>query len=73
MSSNVINQLKMRPNLDIKSSITGLEKTLDMMNETTQKSPSCMLQAFQPLRIPSAAREVLNKAVKVAKRPSKLA
>lgn len=63
----------MRPNLDIKSNIVGLEKTLDMMCETTQKSPACFLQAFQPLRIPMTARDVFNKAVTVAKKPEKLA
>lgn len=43
MTSSVMNLLKMRPNLDLKSNITGLEKTLDMMCETTQKSPACFL------------------------------
>ena len=46
MTSSVINLLQMRPNLDIKSNIVGLEKTLDMMCETTQKSPACFLQAY---------------------------
>lgn len=63
----------MRPNLDIKSNIVGLEKTLDMMIETTTKSPQCFLQAFMPLRIPMAVREVFNEAVRQAQRPSKLA
>ena len=73
MTSSVINLLQMRPNLDIKSNIVGLEKTLDMMCETTQKSPHCLLEAFQPLRIPLSAREVFNQAVKEAQRPEKLA
>ena len=73
MTSSVINLLQMRPNLDIKSNIVGLEKTLDMMIEVTTKSPACFLQAFQPLRIPMAAREVFNEAVKQAEKPSKLA
>jgi hypothetical protein len=73
MTSSVINILQMRPNLDIKSNIVGLEKTLDMMCEVTSKSPACFLQAFQPLRIPLAAREVFNEAVKQAERPDKLA
>ena len=63
----------MRPNLDIKSNIVGLEKTLDTMCEVSQKSPACFLQAFQPLRIPLSAREVFNDAVKQAQKPSKLA
>ena len=73
MTSSVINILQMRPNLDIKSNIVGLEKTLDMMCEVTSNSPTCFLQAFQPLRIPLAAREVFNEAVKQAERPDKLA
>ncbi len=73
MTSSVINLLQMRPNLDIKSNIVGLEKTLDMMIETTTKSPQCFLQAFMPLRIPMAVREVFNEAVRQAQRPSKLA
>ena len=73
MTSSVINLLQMRPNLDIKSNIVGLEKTLDMMCETTQKSPACFLQAFQPLRIPMSARQVFNDAVKQAQYPEKLA
>ena len=46
MTSSVINLLQMRPNLDVKGNIMGLEKTLDMMCEVTQKSPACFLQAF---------------------------
>ena len=45
-TSSVINMLQMRPNLDIKSNIVGLEKTLDMMCEVTAKSPGGFLQAF---------------------------
>lgn len=56
MTSSVLTMLKKRPNLDIKSNIMGLEKTLDMMCETTQTSPACFLQAFLPLKIPLAAR-----------------
>jgi hypothetical protein len=63
----------MRPNLDIKSNIVGLEKTLDMMCEVTQKSPSLFLQAFQPLRLPLSARQVFNTAVNCTPKPSKLA
>ena len=73
MTSSVLNLLKMRPNLDVKTNIVGLEKTLDMMCETTNKSPSCFLQAFQPLRIPMTCREVFNQAVRSAKKPEKLA
>ena len=73
MTSSVINLLHMRPNLDIKSNIIGLEKTLDMMCEVTQKSPSCFLQAFQPLRLPLSARQVFNDAVNSVPKPSKLA
>ena len=53
--------------------IIGLEKTLDMMCDVSQKSPSCLLQAFQPLRLPWTARKVFNEVVTIVKRPSKLA
>ena len=66
MTSSVITLLQSHPNLDVKQNIVGLEKTLDMMCETTQKSPACFLQAFQPLRIPLSAREIFNEAVKEA-------
>ena len=46
MTSSVITLLQMRPNLDIKSNIVGLEKTLDMMCQVTESSPACFLQAF---------------------------
>jgi len=41
-----LKQLKLRPNLDLKSSIYGLEKTLDMMCEVTERSPGAFLQAY---------------------------
>ena len=43
MTNSVINLLQLRPNLDITSQILGLEKTLDMMCEVSQKSPACLL------------------------------
>ena len=46
MTSGVNAQLTKRPNLDIKTSIAGLETTLDMMCEIGVKSPSVFLEAF---------------------------
>jgi hypothetical protein len=39
MTTSVLAQLEVRPNLDIKSNILGLEKTLSMMCEVSAKSP----------------------------------
>ena len=39
MTSSVNTQLTKRPNLDIKTTIAGLERTLDMMCEVSVKSP----------------------------------
>ena len=46
LTTKILDQLKVRPNLDIKTNIIGLEKTLDMMTEVSCKSPACFLQAF---------------------------
>jgi len=46
VTGNVNQQLEKKPNLDIKTSITGLERTMDMMCDMSQKSPSVFLQAF---------------------------
>lgn len=46
MTSSVNAQLTKRPSLDIKTSIAGLERTLDMMCEIGVKSPSIFLEAF---------------------------
>ena len=46
VTANVNAQLAKKPNLDIKTSITGLERTMDMMCEVSQKSPSIFLEAF---------------------------
>lgn len=43
MTSTVNAQLTKRPNLDIKTTIQGLEKTLDMMCELSNKSPGIFL------------------------------
>ena len=51
-TNSIYTQLEKRPNLDIKTSIAGLERTIDMMCDITCKSPSVFLQAFQPLRMP---------------------
>jgi len=56
-------QLAKKPNLDIKTSIAGLERTMDMMCEVSQKSPSVFLQAFQPLRMPDTTRKIIEKAI----------
>lgn len=58
-----LKELTKRPNLDLKASTTGLEKTLDMMCEVTHRSPSMFLQAYSPLRMPSAARKVYEKCI----------
>lgn len=46
MTSNVNAQLTKRPGLDIKTSIAGLEKTLDMLCEQSVRSPSIFLDAY---------------------------
>jgi hypothetical protein len=46
MTISVIKQLEVRPNLDIKSNILGLERTLAMMCEVSARSPQCVLQAY---------------------------
>lgn len=46
VTANVNLQLTKRPNLDIKTSIAGLERTMDMMCEVAQKSPFVFLSAF---------------------------
>lgn len=61
-----------RPNLDIKTTIQGLEKTLDMMCELSNKSPGIFLQAYEPLRMPDSARRNIEKAIS-ANKPSTFA
>ena len=63
VTSNVNAQLAKRPNMDIKTSITGLERTMDMMCDVSQKSPSVFLQAFQPLRMPDSTRKFIEKCI----------
>lgn len=60
LTSNMNKQLKQRPNLDIKTNLSGLEKTLDMMCELGDKSPTVILNAFQPLRIEDRARKMIE-------------
>jgi len=43
LSGSALKELQARPNLDLKSSIVGLEKSLDMMCEIANKSPSIFL------------------------------
>jgi hypothetical protein len=43
VTSTVNTQLSKKPNLDIKTTITGLERTIDMMCEISNKSPSVFL------------------------------
>lgn len=43
VTSNVNEQLAKKPNLDVKSSIAGLERTIDMMCDISYKSPSVFL------------------------------
>lgn len=63
MTSTVNEQLSKRPNLDIKTNIVGLERTLDMMCEVGMKSPQVFLEAFEPLRMPENARKAVEKVV----------
>jgi predicted ATP-dependent Lon-type protease len=63
VTANVNAQLAKKPNLDIKTSITGLERTMDMMCEVSQKSPSIFLEAFQPLRMPDQTRRIIEKCI----------
>jgi hypothetical protein len=67
MTSTVNAQLSKRPNLDIKTTIAGLERTLDMMCEISVKSPCIFLEAFQPLRIPENARKSIEKIIELNK------
>lgn len=67
MTSGVNTQLSKRPNLDIKTTIAGLERTLDMMCEMGVKHPSVILEAFQPLRMPENARKAIEKCISVNK------
>ena len=67
MTSKVNEQLTKRPNLDIKTTIAGLERTLDMMCEVSVKSPSVFLEAFEPLRIPENARKSIEKIIETNK------
>lgn len=46
VTSKVNEQLTKKPNLDIKTTIVGLERTIDMMCDISAKSPSVFLQAF---------------------------
>ncbi len=46
MTANVNAQLTKRPGLDVKTTIAGLEKTLDMMCELSIRSPSVFLEAY---------------------------
>jgi hypothetical protein len=43
MTQTVNTQLTKRPNLDIKTTIAGLERTLDMMCEIANRSPGVFL------------------------------
>lgn len=72
MTQTVNNQLTKRPNLDIKTTIAGLEKTLDMMCELSNKSPGIFLKSFEPLRIPENARKLIDKTIQ-ANKPSTFA
>ena len=72
MTSSVNAQLSKRPNLDIKTTIAGLERTLDMMCEVGVKSPSIFLEAYQPLRMPENARKAIEKSIQ-ANKPSNFA
>lgn len=73
VTQGTLKQLVLRPNLDLKGNLIGLERTMDMMCEVTHRSPCAFLQCYSPLRLPFAARKVFNRAVSCTKRPSKIA
>lgn len=60
MTSNINEQLKLRPNLDIKTNLSGLEKTMDMICEMGDRNPSLILNSFQPLRMEDKARKMIE-------------
>jgi hypothetical protein len=51
----------------VKTSIAGLEKTLDMMCELSIRTPSVFLDAYCPLRMPENVRRVIEKAIEINK------
>jgi hypothetical protein len=55
--------------MDVKGSIMGLERTLAMMCEVSNRSPSAFLQCYPVLRLPLAARRVFERALQSYKRP----
>ena len=63
MTQTVNNQLTKRPNLDIKTTIQGLERTLNMMCELANRSPGIFLQAYEALRMPESARKFVDKTI----------
>ena len=73
LTCKVNEQLMARPNLDLKTSIIGLEPTLDMMCEVGARSPQVFLEAYQPLRFPNAARTIFNQVVQLHERPPSMA
>lgn len=67
-----LKELEKRPNLDLTTSIQ-LGKTLHMMCEVSNKSPSMFLACYPVLRMPILARKLVEEAVQKYMRPSKLA
>lgn len=70
MTATVNAQLTKRPNLDIKTTIAGLERTLDMMCEISNRSPGVFLQAFEPLRMPDSSRRIIDRTLSQNKPPT---
>ena len=69
MTAKVNEQLSKKPNLDIKTTIAGLEKTLDMACDIGVLSPQVFLESYQPLRMPDYSRKQIEKIVEKHKPP----
>lgn len=57
ITNQVISSLERAPNLDVKSSVAGLERPLHMMAEMVDKSPMCMLNSYPVLSIHPRLRD----------------
>lgn len=63
ITSQILETLKDRPNLDIRNSVAGLEKPLHMMSEMVKRSPACFLNAFPVITLHSLLRKDLAQLV----------
>jgi hypothetical protein len=69
---NSLKELVKRPNLDLTASIQ-MGKTLHMMCEVSQKSPSVFLNCYPVLRMSVASRRLMEEAINHTMKPQKLA